>query len=117
MGKGRPRGGMMNQPNVIKIDEVEYVRKDSVASIPDGPVKIVILQRGWVMVGVFSQNGPNCRLDQASVIRKWGTTKGLGEIADGGPTKNTVLDKCPTVEFHELTIIATIQCRAEKWPL
>ena len=106
----------MSHPETIKIDEVEYVRKDY-QSIPYGPVKIVILQRGWVMVGVFSQLNSQCRLDNAAVIRKWGTTKGLGEIADGGPTKDTVLDKTPPVEFHEMTVIATIQCRAEKWNL
>ena len=106
------------EPQTIKIDDVEYGRKDSIKEqIPDGPVKIVILQRGWVMVGRFSQYGSKCRLDNAAVIRKWGTTKGLGEIADGGPTKDTVLDKCPPVEFHELTVIAMVQCRAEKWPL
>ena len=108
----------MNQPNVIKIDEVKYVREDSIAPpVPSGPIKIVILQRGWVLVGKFSQDGPKCRLDNAAVIRKWGTTKGLGEIADGGPTKDTVLDKTPPVEFHELTVIAMIQCRVEKWDL
>lgn len=106
----------MSHPETIKIDEVEYVRKDAKA-VPDGPIKIVILQRGWVMIGHFSQEGTKCRLDNAAVIRKWGTTKGLGEIADGGPTKDTVLDKTPPVEFHELTVIATIQCRAEKWNL
>ncbi len=43
------------------------------------------------------------------------TTKGLGEIAAGGPTLKTVLDKCPPVSFHELTAIATIDCEAGKW--
>ena len=104
----------MPHPETIKIDSVEYVRKDYI-SVPDGPIKIVILQRGWVMVGKFSQVNSQCRIDNASVIRRWGTTKGLGEIADGGPTKDTILDKTPPVEFHELTVIATIQCRAEKW--
>jgi hypothetical protein len=106
----------MSHPETIKIDEIEYVRKDA-QSVPTGPVKIVILQRGWVMVGIFSQINSQCRLDNAAVIRKWGTTKGLGEIANSGPTKDTVLDKTPPVEFHELTVIATIQCRAEKWNL
>lgn len=106
----------MTHPETIKIDEVEYIRKDSQPPC-SGPIKIVILQRGWVMVGYFSQEGSKCRLDNAAIIRKWGTTKGLGEIADGGPTKDTVLDKTPPVEFHELTIIATIQCRTEKWGL
>ena len=107
----------MSHPETIKIDSVEYVRKDSLSEIPSGPIKIVILQRGWVMVGKFSQVNSQCRLDNAAVIRKWGTTNGLGEIADGGPTKHTVLDKTPPVEFHEMTVIATIQCRAEKWNL
>ena len=106
----------MSHPETIKIDNVEYVRKDSLA-VPDGPIRIVILQRGWVIVGTFSQDGSHCRLDNAAVIRKWGTTKGLGQIAENGPTKDTVLDKTPPVEFHELTIIATIQCRADKWTL
>ena len=107
----------MTHPETIKIDSIEYVRKDSLSEMPSGPIKIVILQRGWVMVGKFSQEGSKCRLDNAAIIRKWGTTKGLGEIAAGGPTPQTVLDRTPPVEFHELTIIATIQCRGEKWEL
>ncbi len=105
----------MNQPEVIKIDDVEYVRCDVVAPKTTGEVRIVILQRGFVFVGRFSQDGPNCRLDNASVIRYWGTTQGLGEIAFGGPTSKTKLDKCPPVLFHELTVIASMECVESKW--
>ena len=77
-------------------------------------IRIVILQRGWVMVGRFSQDGPRCALDGANVIRFWGTTKGLGELVDG-PTKETKLDPCGHVEFHELTIIASIMAKEDKW--
>ena len=102
------------QPETIKIDEIEYVRRDSVPKTT-GTVRIVILQRGWVMVGRFSQDGQNCILENAHVIRVWGTTTGLGQIAIEGPTKSTVLDKCPPVRFHELTVIATIDCVEAKW--
>lgn len=102
------------KPEVIKIDEVEYVRKDAVAK-PSGHVRIVILQRGWVVVGYFLQDGSYCMLDAASVIRVWGTTKGLGEIAKDGPTSKTVLDPCPKIRFHELTAIAMIDCAEDKW--
>ena len=78
-------------------------------------IRIVILQRGWVMVGYFSQEGQNCRLDRAAVVRKWGTTHGLPEIAANGPTKETILDKSPTIRFHELTVIAMIDCEESKW--
>lgn len=79
-------------------------------------VRICILQRGWVMVGYYQRSGDNCSLAKASVIRNWGTTKGLGEIAADGPKKDTKLD--PTnglVEFHRLTEVATIVCCEEKW--
>lgn len=77
--------------------------------------KIVILQRGWVMVGNFSQEGPNCKLENAAVIRRWGTTRGIGEIAENGPTKDTILDPVPTVHFHELTVVAIIDCNKANW--
>ncbi len=78
-------------------------------------IRIIILQRGWVMVGRFSQEGSQCRLDPAAVIRQWGSSKGLGEIAAGGPTAKTVLDKCPPITFHVLTTIAMMDCAEEKW--
>lgn len=77
--------------------------------------RIVILQRGWVAVGAFYQEGANCRLENASVIRRWGTTKGLGELAEGGPTKNTVLDPAGTFRFHELAVVATLDTEEQKW--
>ena len=98
-------------PEVIKIDDVEYVKKN----MSSGNIRIVVLQRGFVAVGYFSQDGSNCKLEKAANIRTWGTTKGLGEIAVGGPTQKTILDKCPTIRFHELTIIQTIDCVEGKW--
>jgi len=80
-----------------------------------GAVRIVILQRGWVMVGRYSESGDECRLDDCSNVRIWGTTKGLGEIAEGGPTGSTKLDKQPVTRFHKLTVIATIDCVESKW--
>ena len=77
--------------------------------------RIVILQRGWVMIGDFSQEGPNCKLENSAVIRRWGTTKGIGEIAKGGPTSETILDDVQTVHFHELTVVAMIDCNEANW--
>ena len=76
---------------------------------------IVILQRGWVFVGDLFRKGNDMRLENASIIRNWGTTKGLGEIAKDGPTSNTKLDECPDVNFHQLTLIARIKCADKKW--
>lgn len=95
----------------IIVDGVEYKPTQA-----HGQVRIVVLQRGWVIVGRYVRDGENCYLHGASVIRNWGTTKGLGELALEGPKKDTKLD--PTnglVEFHRLTEICTIACEDAKW--
>ena len=102
----------------LQINGVPYVPKSAASvSQPYGPTKIVILQRGWVMVGQLVRNGSECKLYNASVIRTWGTTKGLGEIALNGPIKDkTVLDKCGgVVEFDYLTVVAALSVEESKW--
>lgn len=76
---------------------------------------IVILQRGWVVVGDLSWSGTEGTLENASVIRVWGTQNGIGEIALNGPTEKTKLDPCGTITFHELTSVAKIPCNENKW--
>ena len=105
----------MNKPDTLMIDDVKYVRSDMVSEAK-GDYKIVILQRGWIMVGKFERNGSDCKLHNASVIRSWGTTNGLGEIAKNGPTPNTKLDRCNgVVEFDYLTVVAAIACEEKSW--
>jgi hypothetical protein len=77
---------------------------------------VVILQRGWVVIGNLSKSGEMYTLKKASVIRNWGTTKGLGELVKSGPLTNTKLD--PTngiVRFHELTVVMRIKCDEDLW--
>lgn len=81
-----------------------------------GDIKILILQRGWVMIGRLEKNGSECKLHNASVIRNWGTTKGLGELATEGKKKDTKLDKCGgVVEFDYLTVVASITVNQDLW--
>lgn len=101
----------------IQINGVEYVPKSSQPyAEPNGDIKIVVLQRGWVMVGRLERDESECKLHSASVIRTWGTSKGLGEIAMNGPLSGTKLDKCGgLVEFDYLTVVAAISCEESKW--
>jgi hypothetical protein len=103
--------------NEVIINGKVYVAKESVVEKDtNSDIKIVVLQRGWIVVGRFSREGTQCQLSNASVIRQWGTTQGLGEIAEGGPTATTKLDKCRgVVKFDYLTVILTIDCEAGKW--
>lgn len=100
----------------IEINGKKYYSEKPTGIEFAGEYKIVILQRGWVMVGKFERDGSECKLHQASVIRIWGTTEGLGEIAKHGPTENTKLDPCNgLVEFDYLTVVATISVDESKW--
>lgn len=99
----------------ITVDGKDYVPVDAIQEF-DGPIKIVILQRSWCMVGRFERTGSDCQLHNAAVIRTWGTSKGLGEIALNGPTSSTKLDKTNgLVEFDYLTVVATLSCKESKW--
>lgn len=77
--------------------------------------QIVVLQRGWVVVGEMTKEGNACTLNNASVIRKWGTTNGLPELAASGPLLETKLEKATyPIRFHYLTSIMFLEC-SEQW--
>lgn len=97
----------------IVIDGVVYAPK---SSDNVSPIKIVVLQRGWNVIGRWSQDGDMVTLANASVIRNWGTTRGLGELAENGKTSKTVLDPCNgVVTFHILTMVMSIDCKESAW--
>lgn len=92
----------------ISIDGTTYTRRT------EPPVwRIVVLQRGWVVVGRWHEDGDDITLTDASTIRRWGTTKGLGELVDG-PLADTILDQVGTVRAHRLGLVLTVD--AAGWP-
>jgi len=83
---------------------------------PKGDVAIMVLQRGWVIVGrLASTSDTTVVITGASVIRYWGTTRGLGELAANGPTATTKLDPAGTVRVHPLGVVLRIDCNQDKW--
>lgn len=99
----------------ITVEGREYIPADTVAEAK-GDVKIVVLQRGWVMIGRLERIGSDCKLHNSFNVRRWGTTQGLGELASKGKQKDTLLDKnYGIVEFDYLTVVATISCAEDKW--
>ena len=77
---------------------------------------IVVVEAGWVFLAdaivpkMAFGTLPVMQLENASVIRVWGTTAGLGEIALHGPTKDTVLDFAGTVDIPNGKILSIISC-------
>lgn len=101
-----------NETYVLESDvKKELSKKNTLPTMK----QIVILNRGWVVVGDYSEKGEDCTLTDASVIRVWGTTKGLGELAENGVLKDTKLDPCPNVHFNKLTVVARMDVNEAKW--
>lgn len=75
---------------------------------------IAVLNRGWVVIGRMSQHGVSCMLDDSFVIRRWGTTEGLGQLIDG-PTENTILDYSGRVRYNELTSVMNLEVDNKVW--
>jgi hypothetical protein len=86
------------------------------AAPPDAPLQIVILDRGFVLVGKVRIDGDWIETTDAKMIRRWGTTKGLGELALGGPTAQTKLDPMGSVRSPLRALIGLVSCEASKWP-
>ena len=101
----------------IKLEELRelFTNKTTVTEVKNNDAinmgkNIVVLQRGWVVIGDLEKIGDYFTLRNGSTIRVWGTTNGLGQIAKNGPTSSTKLDAIPETKFHELTTILIIKC-------
>jgi hypothetical protein len=82
---------------------------------PMPEIAIVILQRGWVVIGRYHTDGIFAWITRGGVVRRWGTSAGLGQLAAEGPSKHTILDPLPLTHWHVLTQIAVIECNTEVW--
>lgn len=78
-------------------------------------LRIVVLDRGFVVVGNVSFVDDYVVIDNCSTVRRWGTTKGIGQLAMEGPTSNTVLDKQPRTTVHKLQVVQMIECEVSAW--
>ena len=78
---------------------------------------IVILDRGFVLVGQAVVDGDWVTVTNASIIRRWGTTKGLGELAASGPLDKTKLDPIGTVKSPLRALIGLVACEPAAWTL
>lgn len=79
-------------------------------------LKIVVLERGFVYIGHAAISGAVITIANAQCIRRWGTERGLGQLALGGKQVNTRLDPAGSVAAPLSAVIHTIDCDEAKWP-
>ena len=100
----------MENTEKITVNEVSYIRADMVAPpLVIGEKRIIVADRGWIFVGDCTDEADgSVTIRNAKNIRRWGTTKGLGELANG-PTDETTTDDYGTVKTVAIVTIAVTE--------
>lgn len=78
-------------------------------------MEILVLQSGWVVVGTPRRDGDTVFIDGARIIRRWGTAGGLGQLANEGPQRETVLEPACNVKTHPFGILLSFECNPAQW--
>lgn len=76
--------------------------------------RIVVVDRGWVLVGQCTDHGGHVRVSHARCVRNWGTSRGLGELVSG-PTKETKHDWMGEVDVPMRAVIFTLIVAEDAW--
>lgn len=81
----------MSKPKTLKIDEVEYVRADSVPALrPNGNRAVVVVDRGWIFAGDVTEKNGRVRLDRAVWVFRWESIGFDGVLANPKSNKATI---------------------------
>jgi len=86
----------MNETHRITIDDVAYVREDSVSAPgTNGNRAVVVVDRGWIFAGDVSDEGDYITLGRAVWMFRWERIGFAAAVAD--PTQDAVdVRKMPT---------------------
>jgi len=77
---------------------------------------IVIADRGHVWVGDCETDAEWCHVRNARVVRRWGTTTGLNQLAIEGPLPETILGTPASLSVNRRAVLALIPVKdATQW--
>ncbi len=90
---------MSKKPDTMMIDDIKYVREDSVQSTPAGPRAVLVLDSGWVFAGDVEDDEGRIRLSNAVQVRHWSSVGFEGMIADPSSSKVTIKKMSQSVDI------------------
>jgi len=61
----------MSKPETITIDDVKYIRADSVVVKPSGNRAVVVVDRGWIFAGDIVRENGRIKLSRAIHVFRW----------------------------------------------
>lgn len=78
-------------------------------------LQIAVLSYGFVYVGTCQVDGDTLTITDAGNVRRWGTERGMGQLAAFGTQHNTKIDPTGTVTAPVSALIHLIDCDPEAW--
>ena len=84
----------------------------------EGEIRILIIDGGRNIVGRLYRHPDlafHWRVESSRIIRQWGTTEGLEQIANDGPTPNTKLDRACNVTVPFRAVVEILDTTEELW--
>ena len=106
---GRRKKMNTHSTKTITIDGVRYAPVDE-----RGAIQIVVLERGYIYVGQFENDGTCVTIQNARCIIRWGTTSHLGQLKNG-PLETTKLGDACTVRCSTSQVIHCIEVDQDVW--
>jgi hypothetical protein len=106
----------MTQPTSIKIDNVEYIRADSVQQKPSGNRAVVVVDRGWVFAGDIERADGRITLTRAVWVFRWESVGFDGVLRDPKSTKVQIRKLEAPVDLPEASEIFCVPVAAD-WGL
>ena len=62
----------MTKPTSITIDDVQYVRADSVPALtPNGDRAVIVVDRGWIFAGDITRENGRIKISRAVWVFRW----------------------------------------------
>ncbi len=79
-------------------------------------LQIVAVDNGFVFVGQTVVNGEWVEMYESSNVRRYGTTKGLPQLAAEGPLRETQLDPIAgLLKFPLARLVFVMECNKDAW--
>lgn len=100
----------------IKIDDVEYVRADSMPAPRTGQRAVVVVDRGWVFAGDVTRKDGRITLTRAVWVFRWESIGFDGVLRDPKSSKVTIRKMPDAVDLPEASEIFCVPV-ADDWGL
>jgi len=103
----------MSKPNAIKIDEVEYIRRDSVSTVPDVTEDFVIVRcrNAGVHAGTLvRRDSDTLELANSRRLWRWWSKFSLSGLAMDGPLQSKMDKQVYACVLPRLTLTCSDVC-------